>query len=194
MVQAALRGRPLEHPDTHITILASLPLPGLSPTILCPAPSSLRSNPGREHATIDRLLVATQHLLGTGARVLDAPIIARSAGVSVVTVRRHWETIASRLHLHSRKHRRWHTMPRGGQRQQIRAVLVRRGRLAPPSLPTTQRELASTPPRPPMPDQARNRESVTRLILRSLASRCRSRPFAKKRRHRHWQPPARAPG
>jgi hypothetical protein len=29
MYQAALRGRPLEHPDTQITILSSLPLPGL---------------------------------------------------------------------------------------------------------------------------------------------------------------------
>jgi hypothetical protein len=99
MYQVALRGRPLEHPDTQITILSSLPLPGLAPTIICAAPTTPRSNAGRERATIDRLLAAVQQLLSQGRRVLDAPMIAKHAGVSVVTVRKHWETIASRLHL-----------------------------------------------------------------------------------------------
>jgi hypothetical protein len=40
MEQAALRGRPLEHPEAQITILASLPLPGLPPTIICAASSA----------------------------------------------------------------------------------------------------------------------------------------------------------
>jgi hypothetical protein len=62
MEQAALRGRPLSHPEAQITILSSLPLPGLPPTIICAATCSPQSNAGRERATIDRLLAATQQL------------------------------------------------------------------------------------------------------------------------------------
>src|SRR5829696_6940786 len=97
MEQAALRGRPLEHPEAQITILASLPLPGLPPTIICAATSSPQSNSGRERATIDRLLATTQQLLDNGKRVLNAPALARAAGISVVTVRKHWDVLASRL-------------------------------------------------------------------------------------------------
>jgi hypothetical protein len=104
--QALLRGRPLEHPDTQITILSGLPLPGLSPTVICGAPATPGSNAGRERATIDRLLVATLQLLDQGTRVLDAPSIARQTGVSVVTVRRQWDTIGSQLpeHVWARLH------------------------------------------------------------------------------------------
>jgi len=194
MEQAALRGRPLEHPEAQITILASLPLPGLPPTIICAATSSPQSNAGRQRALIDRLLVATQQLLDNGKRVLDAPMIARSANVSVVTVRKHWEALASRLHLRAVKQRGTHPMPRGGQRIQTRAVLVRRGRQVPPATPSIPGEQSAPMSSGPMPDQARNMGSVTRLIRRPLASRCIHNPYHRPRYRRRWQPPARAPG
>jgi hypothetical protein len=196
MEQAALRGRPLEHPEAQITILASLPLPGLPPTIICAAASSPQSNPGRERAMGDRLLAATQQLLDDGKRVLDAPTIARSAGVSVVTVRKHWEAIASRLHLRAVKQRATYLMPRGGQRIQLRAVLLRRGRQVPPATHSSAAsEHAVRLPSAPMLDQARNMESVTRLICHSLASRRIRLPYRRTRhRRRRHQPPARAPG
>jgi len=195
MEQAALRGRPLEHPEAQITILSSLPLPGLPPTIICAATSSPQSNIGRERATIDRLLVATQQLLDDGKRVLDAPTIARSAGISVVTVRKHWEVLASRLHLRAMKQRATYLMPRGGQRIQLRAVLVRRGRQVPPVTHTPhQRNPPAPMPSAPMLDQACNMESVTRLICRSLASRRMRLPYCRTRHRRcRRQPPPRAP-
>jgi hypothetical protein len=195
MEQAALRGRPLEHPEAQITILASLPLPGLPPTIICAAASSPRSNAGRERATTDRLLVATQQLLDNGQRVLDAPMIARSVGVSVVTVRKHWDVLASRLHLRSVKQRATCSMPRGGQRMHLRAVLVRRGRLVPPRHTTVPNEPSTPPQFELMTDQARNMGSITRLIYRPWASRCIRLPDRRRRqRRRRHQPPARAPG
>jgi hypothetical protein len=164
--------------------------------LLCASTSSPQSNIGRERATIEGLLTATQQLLDDGKRVLDARMIARSAGVSVVTVRKHWDVLASRLHLRAAKQRATYLMPRGGQRIQLRAVLVRRGRLVPPA---THSSAPSTPPVPmlpePMLDQACNMESVTRVICRPLASRCIRMPYGRMRCRRHrWQPPARAPG
>jgi hypothetical protein len=196
MEQATLRGRPLEHPEAQITILASLPLPGLPPTIICAAPSSSQSNSGRERATIDRLLAATQQLLDDGTRVLDAPTIARSATMSVVTVRKHWDVLASRLHLRAAKQRATYLMPRGGQRTQTRAVLVRRGRQVPPATQTPPFNDVPAPLRSePMPDQARNMGSVTRLICRQWRSRRTHLPYHHPRaRRRRRQPPARAPG
>jgi hypothetical protein len=128
--------------------------------------------------------------------VLDAPTIARSASVSVVTVRKHWDVLASRLHLRAVKQRATYLMPRGGQRIQIRAVLVRRGRQAPPAPQTpTRSDIPAPMPAAPMLDQACNKESVTRLIWRRLASRRMLLPFRRTRhQRRRRQPPARAPG
>jgi hypothetical protein len=137
MYQAALGGRPLEHGEAQISILASLPLPGLAPTIICAATTTPQSNPGREYAAIERLLAASQQLLDQGRHVLDAATIAGHAGVSVVTVRKHWETTTSRLHLRALKCRHTAPMPNGGLRIHLRAVLVRRGRRAPPAIHTT---------------------------------------------------------
>jgi hypothetical protein len=195
MEQAALRGRPLEHPEAQITILSSLPLPGLPPTIICAATSSPQSNTGRERATIDRLLAATQQLLDNGKRVLDALMIALAAGVSVVTVRKHWDVLASRLHLRAVKQRATYRMPRGGQRTHTRAVLVRRGRQVPPRHTTVPNEPSTPPQFELMTDQARNMGSITRLIYRPWASRCIRLPDRRRRqRRRRHQPPARAPG
>jgi hypothetical protein len=196
MYQAALRGRPLEHGEAQISILASLPLPGLVPTIIRAATTTPRSNPGREYATIERLLAASQQLLDQERHVLDAATIAGHAGVSVVTVRKHWETIASRLHLRALKCRHTAPMPNGGLRIHLRAVLVRRGRQAPPAIhTTTQSELPAPTQSRPMMDQACNIVSVTRVIHRPLAFRRIRRPYRRRRhRRRRWQPPARAPG
>jgi len=195
MEQAALRGRPLSHPEAQITILSSLPLPGLPPTIICAATSSPQSNTGRERATIDRLLAATQQLLDNGKRVLDALMIALAAGVSVVTVRKHWDVLASRLHLRAAKQRATYRMPRGGQRTHTRAVLVRRGRQVPPRHTMAPNEPSTPPQFELMTDQARNRSHVTRLICRQWRSRRTHLPYHHPRaRRRRRQPPARAPG
>lgn len=196
MEQAALRGRPLSHPEAQITILASLPLPGLPPTIVCAATSSSQSNLGRERATIDRLLAVTQQLIDNGKRVLDAPTIGRSAGMSVVTIRKHWDVLASRLHLRSVKQRATYQMPRGGLRVQFCAVLLRRGRRVPPATDISPKlDPPVSIPAEPMPDQARNMGSITCVIRRSWASRRTHPPNHRPRSRRNrWQPPARAPG
>lgn len=50
LLQCALRGRPFDHPDVQITLLFSLPVPGLAPTIISEAPQGPESNGGRERA------------------------------------------------------------------------------------------------------------------------------------------------
>jgi hypothetical protein len=85
-------------------------------------------------------------------------------------------------------------MPHGGQRTHLRAVPVRRGRKAP--APTVHTEGESMLPfhAAPMIDQAWNKESITCLIYRSLASR-RSYPAHRRKQRRGGRhPPARAPG
>jgi hypothetical protein len=101
MVQAALRGRPLDHPDTQITLLFGMPLPGLAPTIISEAPASPTSNAGRQAAARAALLAATQQLLDGGQRLISVQDLAAHADVSVVTVRGHWQHITARLHLRS---------------------------------------------------------------------------------------------
>jgi integrase len=101
LVQAALRGRPLDHPDTQITLLFGMPLPGLAPTVIAEAPTSSASNAGRQAAARAALLAATQQLLEGGTRQIDVQSLAAHAGVSVVTVRAHWQALAARLHLRS---------------------------------------------------------------------------------------------
>jgi len=129
MLQCALRGRPLDHPESQITLLFSLPIPGLSPTIIVEAKVSAGSNGGREQAVKARLCAAAQQLIEQGKRVLDVTMLARAAEVSVVTVRKHWAHIAARLHLTMQQRRRQVVMPRGGVRHYERQVLVRRGRM-----------------------------------------------------------------
>jgi hypothetical protein len=53
MYQAALSGRPLDHPECQITILASLPIPGLLPTTILEASHSPASNAGRSEAAVE---------------------------------------------------------------------------------------------------------------------------------------------
>jgi hypothetical protein len=161
LAQAALRGRPLDHPDTQITLLFSMPLPGLAPTVIIEAPASPTSNAGRQAAAYAALLAAAQQLLEGGMRQIDVQSLAAHAGVSVVTVRAHWQNIAARLHLKTITQRRMVQLPNGNRRSYARAVLLRRGRVVPRAVPDRklqqERQSGGT-------DQADNHTHVTRLI------------------------------
>ena len=132
LLQAALRGRPFDHPDTQITLLFSLPLAGLPPTeILQDLPE--RSNAARAAAVAAQLIAAGRHLLEVGRGLLSVYDLARAACTSVTTVRVHWRVIATALRLRPLIERRIRPMPRGGVRLYLRAVLLPRGRRVPPA-------------------------------------------------------------
>jgi hypothetical protein len=132
LVQCALRGRPFDHPETQITLLFSLPLPDLPPTVIVEANQQATSNRNREQTLQARLCAATRQLLDQGVRAIDVKQLAAAAQASVVSVRRHWSYIARRLHLTMVTSRRAVRMPRGGVRFHRRMVLIRRGRRVPP--------------------------------------------------------------
>lgn len=177
LLQAALRGRPFDHPDAQITLLFGLPLEGLIPTEICEAEASPTSNTGRHTSTLTTILAAGRRLLDTGQRVLSVGDLARAAGVSVVTVREHWQTIATQLQLRSGQQQRVALMPKGGRRIYQLQVLARRGRRvslgAGAVLETTPVALlgqagghistAET-----MTNQARNQDTITRLIIHPI--------------------------
>ena len=184
LLQCALRGRPFDHPDTQITLLFGLPVPGLPPTIIVEAAQSAESNAGRAAAVKARLCAAAQQLLDLGVRVISVEQLTRAAMASVVTTRKHWLHIAARLRLRAVRRRQLAAMPRGGQRSYERMVLVRRGRWVPPRTPSDHLPKASTmsatgadalETMPAMRDQARNRSFITRLIHRKPGRRRRSR-------------------
>ncbi|NTU77918.1 MAG: hypothetical protein HGA45_00705 [Chloroflexales bacterium] len=173
LLQCALRGRPFDHPDVQITLLFSLPLPGLPPTVIVEAPTSPTSNGGRERATRARLCAAVQQLLDRGARVIEVVDLAAAAQASVVTTRRHLAHVAARLHLRLITRRRSAPMPRGGVRHYERLVLLRRGREAPAR--STQQHLeqpdgkgithdAGPAPGPAMTDQAHKKRFIAGVI------------------------------
>ena len=194
MAQAALRGRPYEHPDAQITILGCLPLPGLAPTTITLAPAMLSSNDDRSRMALARLIQAARQLLDQGQRVLDAPSLARAAGVSVATVRKHWAALASSLHLRALKLRSRQRMPHGGQREHIRAVLIRRGRSAPADASDRTTLPISSTTAPAMIDHAHNKSLDIGVIVHSfLFWRARPRRRHARSRIRHQHPPARAP-
>ncbi|HMQ29528.1 MAG TPA: hypothetical protein PKD53_02325 [Chloroflexaceae bacterium] len=186
LLQCALRGRPFDHPDVQITLLFGLPVPGLPPTVIVETAQSEQSNAGRERAVKVRLCAAAQQLLDGGVRVIDVEQLAKAALVSVVTTRKHWLHVATRLQLRSVRRRQLAAMPRGGQRSYERMVLMRRGRWVPPNV--VPRQPAETPCAPSscssqgfevpaMNDQARNQSCITRVIPRHTQlrrRRCRS--------------------
>jgi hypothetical protein len=160
LVQAALRGRPLDHPDAQITLLFGLPLPGLAPTEIVDdtGPSS---NTGRQERARDALAVAAQLLLDHGARVLSVEDLAQAGGQSVVTVRKHMAALAGRLRLRLVQQRRVVQLPQGGQRAYERWVLMRRGRWVPPQPEPQTRETDGVARGT---DQANNKDSPTGVI------------------------------
>jgi hypothetical protein len=194
MAQAALRGRPYEHPDAQITILGSLPLPGLAPTTITLAPVLPSSNEDRSRVALGRLIEMARQLLDAGQRILDAPSLARAAGVSVATVRKHWMTLAHLLHLRALKIRSRQRMPQGGQREHIRAVLVRRGRSAPAHASDRTISPITSTTVPAMIDHAHNKSLDISVIYHSFLFGCtRSRSRHARSRARHHHPQARAP-
>ena len=182
MEQAALRGRPLDHPDTQVTLLLSMPLPGLAPTIISEAVPTPNSNAGRQAAARAALLAAAQQLIEGGQKLVSVQDLATHAGVSVVTVRAHWQALVGRLHLHSITQRRVVQLPNGGKRSYARAVLKKRGRVVPNRQTGAAGSRGGT-------DQARSMPSLTRLIC---PSKGRSRPAQQRsvtgRRRRSWRP------
>ena len=198
LLQCALRGRPFDHPDTQITLLFSLPVPGLEPTLIVEAAQSPESNAGREAAAKARLCVAAQQLLDRAVRVIDVHRLASAAHASVGTVRKHWAHIAARLHLRMATRRERAAMPRGGARVFARMVLLRRGRWVPqrtdqqPLEARVSADATADETTPVMCDQARKRSLVTRLISRATAFR---RPRRRPRRGRRSpeRPPGRSP-
>lgn len=189
MVQAALRGRPLDHPDTQITLLLSMPLPGLTPTIISETPASPTSNAGRQSAARGALLAAAQQLFEGGHRLISVEDLVTHTGVGEVTVRAHWSAIAARLHLRSFTQRRMLQLPSGRKRSYARAVLMRRGRVVPAVKTQTQPTAAV---QLPMKDQARNHNHVTRLIFHFSLPQpgCNNprRRARKARRRQRWYP------
>lgn len=123
MVQAALRGRPFDHPDVQITLMFALPLPGLPVTQIMESESSALSNGGRSETAKEKLVYATTRLLAMSHRVLSVAMIAEEARVSVGTVRKHWDYIAAHLQLRRVIERRTRE-----HRVYSRMVLMRRGR------------------------------------------------------------------
>jgi len=169
LVQAALRGRPFDHPEARITLMFGLPLPSLPPTIVREGEVTPASNAGRQATTRAQLVDAARQLLDRGIRVIGVDDLAAQTGVSVVTIRKHWMHVAARLQLRSITQRRAAPLARGGTRLYERQVLVRRGRWVPPPPASDQpdvpeeRAIISADD---TTDQARNMASTTRLIHR----------------------------
>jgi hypothetical protein len=179
LLQAALRGRPLDHPEVQITLLFSLPLAGLPPTIISELPPTPQSNEGRQAATIAALLAAAQQLFAQGKRVISVRDLRQRAGVSANTVRTHWCILISRLHLRSFTQRRVVTLPGGHKRSYARQVLAQRGRRVPPQAMQS-----------PLPtNQARNHGSISRLTHRLRPRRRRIGYRRPCHRRRIWRPP-----
>jgi hypothetical protein len=199
LLQCALRGRPFDHPDVQITLLFSLPVPGLQPTVVVEATQTVASNAGREAAIKARLCAAAQQLLDQGVRVIDVGRLAKAAQASSVTTRKHWLHVASRLHLRSVNRRRATTMPNGGVRHYERMVLMCRGRMVPtttgaPVAPPDSAILAGAQPcgegHRPMSDQACKKRSIARLIARRGSFRRPRRSHVRMaKRSRPWPPP-----
>lgn len=178
LLQCALRGRPFDHPDVQITLLFSLPVPGLIPTEIREAAQGTESNSGRETVTKERLCAAARQLLDRGIRVIDAATLAEAAQTSVVAARKHWRHVAARLHLAMHTRRRAATMPRGGTRSIARMVLVCKGRAVPPQ--GQGRSTEQDDQTPVMRDHARDHTPATRLIQHR-------RPWSgRTRRRRVW--------
>jgi hypothetical protein len=170
LVQAALRGRPFDHPETQITLLFGLPLPQLPPTTVSEGEgASPTSNASRAAAARATLAGAAQELLSRGLRVVGVEELAQTTGLSVVTIRKHLPAVAGRQGLRLVQQRRVVTLPKSGQRAYERWVLMRRGRWAPPAEEyarvndIAEREQDGI-------DHADNREFITRVIRRRSAT------------------------
>jgi hypothetical protein len=156
MVQCALRGRPFDHPDVQITLMCSMPLPGLPPTtIIAPAPSPA-SGGGRRQTTLQKVIAGGRQLLSDGHTHMSVDQLARAAEVSVVTVRANWQALAAALGLEAATE----TFSRPGSRDYQRAIL------RVPSPQTTAAVCATST------DQANNKDLIINLICAHAAPEC----------------------
>jgi hypothetical protein len=101
MVQTALRGRPLDHPEARITLLFSLPLPGLTPTEVIDAPPTPTSNGGRQAKALLGLIASTRQLLAQRSQAISVTDLVSATGMSESTVRKYWAEIAEALALNT---------------------------------------------------------------------------------------------
>jgi len=192
LVQAALRGRPFDHPEAQVTLLFGLPLPSLPPTEVRElGDAAPTSNTARTATAREALAGAAQQLLDSGQRVVSVDDLAAATGQSVVTVRRHMAAVAGRLGLRLILQRRMLALPNGGMRRYERAVLTRRGRWVPPK---ETRTAERSEPAPTGKDHARNESCITRVILPSPRRRRRAAPlgrtrWGRARRARRRRPP-----
>ena len=161
LVQAALRGRPFDHPETQITLLCGLPLPSLPPTeVREDDDTAPTSNTGRAATAREAVATATAQLLARNVRVISVEDLAQVTGQSVVTIRRHLAAVAGRLGLRLISERRAVVRLGGGTRAYTRTVLVRKGRWAP--APSSASSAPASAPEGT--DHARNMLSPTRVI------------------------------
>jgi hypothetical protein len=165
MVQCAMRGRPLDHPEAQITLLFGLPLPGLTPTVVREGGSSPESNIGRQEAVKHKLIEAARELLSAGTRTISVESLAEAASTSAGTVRKYWGYLADTLRLRASYQIRVEA-PLSGRRFRTyqRMILSQRGRAVPQQpVPSTVQE-AQAPEWGGTTDYARNEPHVTRVI------------------------------
>jgi hypothetical protein len=151
MVQCALRGRPLDHPEAQITLLFGLPLPGLEPTIIWEEAPTPTSNGGRQATAVLKLIAAANALLDQGQTRLAASDLAEAAQISEVTARTHWQAVAQALGLRDEEEQ---ISARGRARTYRRRVLVRADSVEGGAVSST--------------DQADNKDTLTCLIHTAL--------------------------
>lgn len=164
LVQAALRGQPLDHPDAQITLLFGLPLESLRPTEVQEGTISPQSNTGRQEQARAVTTTAIEQLLADGKKVISVEDLAGVTGMSEVTIRRHVPYLAGRLRLRLIQQRRTVFLPKGGQRVYRRMVLLQRGRRILSDVKPSQGVDMSCGEQPETTDQAHNRNCVTCLM------------------------------
>jgi hypothetical protein len=160
MAQAALRGRPFDHPEAQITLLFGLPLPQLPPTEVQSDLPSPKSNGGRFSEARQKLIEAAKALFATNKRVIDVEDLAKVTEQSVATIRKHMAAVANHLRVHLVKRQRWVKLPQGGQRSYSRVALIQRGRQILSPVQSSSFEDTDTIGI----DHAHNNDHVTRVI------------------------------
>ena len=167
MLQCALRGRPLDHPDVQITLVFGLPLPGLEPTVIREGEASADSNIGRQEAARTSIIDAARRLLAGGKRWICIDDLAIMSHTSEATVRKYWESVATQLHLrHSHQVRRYVFPDDRQPRTYRRMILIRRGRTVPPRPEPRPVEEQPEPANLKALPLARNMICVTRVVCR----------------------------
>ncbi|NNJ13049.1 hypothetical protein EKD04_022240 [Chloroflexales bacterium ZM16-3] len=150
LIQCAMRGSPLDHPEAQITLLFGLPLPGLEPTTVR-EDDSPTSNGGRQAAAVLKIIAAASTMIAQKQTRLTATELAHAAQISEVTVRTHWQAVAQALGLSDEEEQ---ARAKGRARTYRRRVLVRAESVEDGAANST--------------DQADNKDSITCLIHTDL--------------------------